>query len=105
MRNEDNGAAVERAGKRIGDAALRNGVERGSRLVHDENGRVAKKSAGQGNGLPFARGHVRAALADAGVVAFGERGNEGINCGVASAGADLVQTGSSFSVGDVFAYG
>src|SRR6267154_355678 len=67
--------------------------------------RLAKKSAGQGNALPFARGQSVAPLSDDGVVAFGERGDERINRGVASAGADLVQSGPRLSVGDVFADG
>src|SRR6266849_9657747 len=105
MRDEDDRAASERAGKRVGDAAFRNGVKRGGRLVHDENGRVAEKGACQGNALPFASGQRASALADDSVIAFGKRGNEGINGSIPSAGADFVQSGPRFSVGNVFAYG
>src|SRR6266849_1370919 len=98
MRDEDDRAASERAGKRVGDAAFRNGVKRGGRLVHDENGRVAEKGACQGNALPFASGQGASALADDSVIAFGKRGNEGINGSIPSAGAEEI--GSLLDEGD-----
>src|SRR5258708_1302534 len=105
MRDEDHRAAGERAGKRIGNAAFGNGVERGGWLVHDENGRIAEKSAGESNALSLAGGHGAAPLADDGVVSFGQRGDQRINGGVPSAGANFVQGGAWFSIGDVFADG
>src|SRR5258708_3558708 len=105
MRDEDQRAARERDGERIGDAAFGNWVERGGGLVHDENGRIAEKSAGERNALWLAGGHGAAPLADDGVVSFGQRGDEGINGGVPSAGANFVQGGARFSIGDVFADG
>src|SRR5438309_2095115 len=77
------------------------GVEAAGGLVEQEDGRVAQDGAGDGDALPLAAGQLHAALADAGLVAVGERRDEVVGVGLPRRRDDLLLAGARPAVSDV----
>ena len=70
VRDDEGRAANHEAIERIEDHGFGFGINRGCRLVEDEDRRILEKRARDGDALPFAAGKLRAALADLRVVFF-----------------------------------
>ena len=70
MGDRNCGAAFDQILECFLDFAFGFGVDGGSGFVEDQNSRVGKDRAGDGNSLAFAAGEGLAALADEGVVAI-----------------------------------
>src|SRR5207237_1274910 len=77
----DHGAPLHDALERLDDDRLRLGVERRSRLVEDEDGRVANDCAGDSDALPLSAGQGQASFAHLGVVAVGHPRDELVRVG------------------------
>src|SRR5262245_43289878 len=89
--------------ERVEEHGLRLHVEGAGGLVQDEDGSVLEKGSGDGEPLPLAAGEHHAALADGGVVALGQRGDELVRGRLAGGGADLLEARLRTPVGDVLA--
>ena len=76
VRDHDGGAALAQLGDGVLDVALGFGVERGGRLVEQDDRRVLDQRAGDGDALALAAGQLHAVFADLGVVAVREAGDE-----------------------------
>ena len=70
------------------DDALALVVERAGRLVEDQDARIGDQRAGNGDALALAARKRRAALADDGVVAFGQFEDEVVRAGERRRGDD-----------------
>ena len=68
---QDHAAAFHQPVQRLLDQRLVLGVDRGQRLVQDQDGRVAQQRAGDRQALALSAGQLQPAFADAGGVAFG----------------------------------
>ena len=93
--------AVER-GVHLGG---RGGVERGRRLVEDEDGGILDDRPGDGDLLALAAREADASLRDDRVVAVREAQDELVDVGRARRGLHLVDGGVGLPVGDVLADG
>ena len=71
-------AAVAGAAQRAEDPRLDLGVDRRGGVVEDQQPRPADEGAGQRDPLPLAAGERRAALAEPGVEAVGQGGDEAV---------------------------
>lgn len=78
MRDGDGGAAGGSLVERVLDNTLRLGVEGGGSLVQEQDARVGDNGAGDGNTLLLTTRQKETALADHGVVGFGELRNEAV---------------------------
>ena len=64
VRDRDDGAAAHQAAERFADRLFGFAVERGGRLVEQQERRVLEKGAGDGDALALAAGKLDAAFAD-----------------------------------------
>ena len=64
MRDHDQRAAAAQSRQRLGDDVLVLGVQRGGRLVHQQDGSILEQRAGDGDALALAARQARAAFAD-----------------------------------------
>src|SRR5205085_11857530 len=81
------------------------GVQRGGRLIEDEDGRVADHGAGNRHALALAPREGLTALADDGLVALGQAHDELVRVGGPGRGDDLLHGGLGPPVGDILADG
>ena len=81
------------------------GVERGVRLVEDEEDGVAVKRAGQREALLLAAGEAAVGGAEAGVVAFGELEDDVVDMGLLRRRDHAVGVGRGRHAGDVLGHG
>ena len=72
MGDDHGGASLHQPLQGVLNLALVFRVERGGRLVEQEDRRVLQEGAGDGDPLALAAGEPRARLADGGVVALGQ---------------------------------
>src|SRR5262245_21096204 len=100
--NDDGGSAFQQSRNRGGDGLLGARVERGRRLVEDDDRGPAQHCARDGYALTFARRKRQAALADLSVVAFRQALDEFMNRRGAGGFDDLFMRGFGPRVGDVF---
>src|SRR4051794_27208694 len=101
--DDDGGAAVEEALEAALDRFLGADVDVGGGLVEDEDAGLGEEGAGEGDELALAGRELDAALADFGVQALGEAGDE---LGGADSGdrcLDLLFGCARSAEGDVFA--
>ena len=70
MRDHDQRAAAAQSRQRLGDDVLVLGVQRGGRLVHQQDGSILEQRAGDGDALALAARQARAAFADRSVHAL-----------------------------------
>ena len=70
--DEDGGASAHDFAQVVEDFVFGVGVDAGEGVVENQNARAAQQGAGDGRALLLASGERDAALADRGVVAFGE---------------------------------
>ena len=83
------------------DQHLGAGVDRGGRLVQDQQGRVGEEGAGDGDQLPLPRRDVGPLLLDRGVVALGQGAHETVHESGLRRGDDLCVGGVQAPVADV----
>ena len=81
VRDDDRGAAGHEVLERLDDRLFGRRVERGRRLVENQNRRVADDGAGDGDALALAAGEGHAAVADHGRVALRHRHDEVVRVG------------------------
>ena len=81
VRDHERRAADERVGERVLDGELRLGVEVRRRLVEDDDRGVLQQHARDGQALLLAARHPVPALADQGVVAVGQAGDQVVDAG------------------------
>ena len=81
------------------------GVERAGGFVEDEDARLGQQGAGDGQPLALAAGELDAALADDGVVGFGEALGELVDAGGAAGKEKLLLGGVGAREHDVLADG
>src|SRR6266508_4660564 len=86
------------------DDALALIVEGARRLVEDQNARVGDEGAGNGDALALAARESRAALADDGVVAFGQLEDEVVRSRESRRRDDALHRHGGIGEGDVFAH-
>ena len=89
MRQDQRGAARHQPVERLLDHRLVLGIDRGQRLVEDQDRRVAQQRAGDRQALALAAGQPGAALADHGLVAVRQRLDEVVRVGGARGGLEL----------------
>ena len=92
VRQDQRAAAFHQPVQRLLDQRFVLGVDRGQRLVQDQDGRVAQQRAGDRQALALAAGQLQPAFTDAGGVAVGQRHNEVVDVGGAG-GAQLLAAG------------
>ena len=92
--------AIRRVQRRL-HLRLALGVERAGGLVEQQDRRVLQEGAGDGDPLALAAGEARARLADQGVVAVRQGGDEVVGGGGAGGGLDLGRGRARPGVGDV----
>src|SRR5208337_2135802 len=102
VRDNECGAAAHQVAQTLLDERLRFGVEAGGGFVENQDARIGKNGAGDGDALLLAAGQLHAAFADDGVVLLLERFREFIHAGDAAGGEDLFLAGAGPGVGDVF---
>ena len=76
MRDRQHGAAAHQAAERLADELLGCAVERGGRLVEQQQRRVLEERARDGDALALSARQPHAAIADDRVEAFGQLGDE-----------------------------
>ena len=86
MRQDQRGAAGHQPIERLLDHRLVLRIDRGQRLVQHQDRRVAQQRAGDGDALALAARQARAAFADHGLVAVGQRLDEVVRVGGAGGG-------------------
>ena len=101
MGDDERRAAVHQAVERLLHQRLALGIERGGRLVEQQHRRILQDGAGDGDALALAAGKRDAALADLGVVALVQPGDEFVGLGGDGRGADLFARGAGAAEGDV----
>src|SRR6185369_384524 len=89
MGDDEAGAPTHEGAEGLLDEVLALGVEVAGCLIENQNARVGKKSAGDGDALLLAAGKADSALPDKGVVAAFELLDEAIGVGGLGCGADL----------------
>ena len=103
--DDEGGAALHELVEAGLDHGLRFGVERAGGFVENEDARLGKKGAGDGEALALAAGELDAALADDGVVGFREALGELIDAGGAAGKEKLLFGGVGAGEEDVLADG
>ena len=103
--DDEGGAALHQLRQAGLDHGFRLGVERAGGFVEDEDARVGQNGAGDGKALALAAGELDAALADDGVVGFGEALGEFVDAGDAAGEQKVVFGGLGAGKHDVFADG
>ena len=86
---------------RVADALLGAGVDRGGRVVEDEDGGAENEGAGDGHALALAAGERGAALADHGLVVVRQAHDVVGQLGVFGGAVDALLAGPGVAVGDV----
>src|SRR5687767_4824888 len=76
MGDDEHRPPLEQPIDRLLDEPLRFGIERGGRLVEDENRRIDEERARDRDALPLSAGQASAALSEQGVVALGKLADE-----------------------------
>ena len=76
VRDDERGAARHDLFDGVLNKPLGHGVDGAGRFVEHENARVGQKCAGKGQKLLFARGERVAALADVGIIAVRQAGDD-----------------------------
>ena len=99
--DDDAGAVREDALEGLLDEAFGFAVETAGGFIEDEDARVAQDDAGEGDALFFTAAEAVAALADDGVVAIGEAGDEAVDVGGAGGLLDLFLGGIGAGEADV----
>src|SRR5690606_25207761 len=99
------GAPLEELLDRLLDEALGFRVERGCRLVEDQNRRVAQDRPGNGDPLSLSAGQTRAALTEDRVVTLGQLHDEVVCVRRARCRLDLLLRDTVQRVCDVGAHG
>ena len=103
--DDEGGAALHEEVEAVLDHGFGLGVEGAGGFVEDEDARVGENGAGDGDALALAAGELDAALADDGVVAFGEALGELVDAGDAAGFHELLLGGVGAGEADVFADG
>ena len=99
------GAAGAQFADRLLDMALGFGIERGGRLVEQDDRRVLDQRPRDGDALALAAGELQAVLADLRVVAGREAHDEIVRMGGLGGGDDLRFAGAELAERDVVADG
>src|SRR6185437_2094052 len=105
MGDTDAGAAGEHAGEGFANFELGVGVHAGGGFVEDQDRGIRRKSAGEVDQLLLAGREAGAALAQLGLIATGQGGQEILEIGVALGEADLLVGDGVIVHADVFGYG
>ena len=105
MGDQHGGAARHHPAQRVVDLRLDAGVHRGGRVVQHQQPGVGEDRAGQGDALALAAGEGQAVLADHGVVAVRQRGDEVVGLRGPRGGVQLLVGGVRAAVADVGAEG
>src|ERR1017187_7814109 len=101
VRNDESGAVPNEVLHRVLDQALGFGVEGGSGFIEDQNARVLKDGAGDGDTLTLAAGKFHAAFPNDGPVAAGQLHNERVRVGGFGSLDDRFSRGFGTTVADV----
>ena len=101
--DHDRRAPREQAPQARLDAPLGVQVDVRGRLVEDQDARVGDQRAREGDQLALAGGELRAALADLGVIALGQLGDELLRADRRRGRRDLLLLGVRAPEGDVLA--
>ena len=91
MREDQRRAALHQPIERLLDDRLVLGIDRGERLVEDQDGGVAEQRAGDGDALALATGQPDAALAHHRLIALRQARDELVGVGAAGGRAQIVQ--------------
>ena len=103
VRDHERGAVLAQMRHRILHQPLGFRIERGGRLVEQDDRRVLDQRARDRDALALAAGKLGAALADQGVVAFGKAGDEFVGVGGLGGGDDLLLGRAGLADRDVVA--
>ncbi|SCE47781.1 hypothetical protein GA0115253_105726 [Streptomyces sp. Termitarium-T10T-6] len=103
--DEEGGPPRHHLFQRLVDLVLDAGVDGGGRVVEEEEPGVGEDGAGEGDALALAAGEGEPVLADGGVVAVRQVGDEPVGLGGAGGRLDLLLGGVGEAVGDVGADG
>ena len=103
MGDDEGGAAVHQFFDRFHDRGFGRGIERGGRLVEQQDGRVFQKSARDADALSLADAEMSAAFADRAVVTVRQAANEFIRLRPPRRFADLGVGRFGTAIGDVLA--
>jgi hypothetical protein len=105
VRDHERRAPLHRLAQRELDRLLGRGVDRGGGIVEHEDPRVGHERAGDRDPLALAAGEREAALADHGVVAVGQLGDEAGRLRALGGPLDLLAGRVRAAVGDVVVHG
>ena len=105
VRDDQRGAAAHHLAQRGVDLRLQPGVDGRGGVVQDQQPRVGDQRPGQRHPLPLAAGQGQALLADHGVVALRQPGDELVRLGRPGRRQDLLVGGVGPAVGDVGPHG
>ena len=89
VRHDEHRPPAHEAAERVLDHRLVLGIDRGERLVQQQDRRIAQQRAGNGDALALPAREADAALADHRVVALRQPRNEGVRVGRPGRGLDL----------------
>ena len=103
MRHDESGSAVHQFLDRFHDGSFGGGIERGGRLVEQQDRRVLEKGARDPDALPLADAEMTAAFADRAVVTCRQAADEFVGLRALRGLADLLVRRVRPAVGDVFA--
>ena len=101
VRDDQRGAAPHHLAQRGVDLRLQARVDGRGRVVEHQHPGIGDQGPGQGHPLPLPAGQGQALLADHGVVALGQPGDELVGLGRLGRGDDLLVGGVRPAVGDV----
>jgi len=101
MRDDERRAALHEARQRVLHLNFGCGVERGGRLVEQQNGGILQHGARDGDALALPAGKLEPGLTDQRVVAFGQRCDELMRGRVAGGLLDFGIGGAGRAIGDV----
>ena len=102
VRDHERRAPLHQVLEPLLNESLRFGIEAGCSLVQDQDARVRQDRASDRHALALAAGELHPALADDGVVLFGEPLSELVHAGNAAGFQDLLLGGAGAREGDVF---
>src|SRR3984957_14691142 len=103
--DDDRGASLAEFGERLLHVAFGFGIERGGRLIEQDDWRILDQRARYRNALALPAGQLQSVLADRGVVAAWEARDEIVRVRRLGGGDDLRLAGAEFSQRDVVADG
>ena len=102
--DEDGGTSAHDGAEMVEDPVFGVGVDARKRIVENQDARAAQNGAGDGGALLLASGECDAALADGGVVAFGEGFDVVSDVGGIGGGLDFVKRGFALFAVVVFVF-